>query len=221
MNTTLANGTYFRTIPYALTKFVVNDHGFDFVKFSGMFQPGFWTAQFSKPDFIADGMPTWNFLYDAFAASTPVMLSVAYRNGDGHEILGSGLDWNDANGNGVIDFDEGAELYFVDPLDPSLTYPSDQPGGIAKISWGHLWYDSSVGGLHLTYDQYLGGLPYDPSDRNSANVTINGAFVMAVPEPTTVAFLFLAMGVGVLIFARKRLFTFSASPGLRFEARVF
>ncbi|HVE15890.1 MAG TPA: hypothetical protein VNB29_04095, partial [Chthoniobacterales bacterium] len=39
MNTSVTNGTYLYTIPYALTQFVVDDRGFDSVKFSGMFEP--------------------------------------------------------------------------------------------------------------------------------------------------------------------------------------
>jgi hypothetical protein len=201
MNTSPNDGTLLCTIPYALTQYVVADRGFGSVQFSGMFQTGFWTTQYPKPSYIADGVPTWNFLYNAFAANTPAMLSVIYANGNGHEVLGSGLKWFDANGNGVIEFNENALMSFVDPLDSPAKYPDGQPGGGVKVTSGHLWYDADLGGLSLSYSQYQGDLPYDSSDYTTYTVRINSAFVIAVPEPAVELLLLTA---GFALWLRRR-----------------
>ena len=134
------------------------------------------------------------------------MLSVIYENGDGHELLLSGFQWLDTNGDGTIQFDENATLSFVDPLDPSATYPDGDPGGGAKFTTGHVWFDSALDGLKLTYDQYQGALPYDSTDYQSYTLSIDDAFTIAiVPEPAPLTLTALtALGLLALAFRKRQ-----------------
>jgi hypothetical protein len=205
MDTTPSGGTYFRTIPSALTTYFTADpaRNFSAVQFSGMFLPGYWTSQYPQPSYIASGVPTWSFLYGALAAQSAVMLSVIYANGDGHELLLSGFQWLDANSDGIIQFDENATLSFVDPLDPSATYPGGDPGGGAKFTTGHVWFDSAIDGLKLNYSQYQGGLPYNSADYQSYTLSIDDAFtIAAVPEPASLAL--TALGLLTFAIAKRR-----------------
>jgi hypothetical protein len=205
MDTTPSGGTYFRTIPYALTTYFAADpaRNASAVQFSGMFLPGYWTTQYPQPSYITSGVPTWSFLYSGLTAQSAVMLSVIYENGDGHELLLSGFQWLDTNGDGTIQFDENATLSFVDPLDPSATYPGGDPGGGAKFTTGHVWFDPAISGLRLTYDQYQGGLPYDSADYQSYTLSIDDAFTIAiVPEPAPLAL--TALGLLALALRPRR-----------------
>lgn len=201
MDTKPSSGTYFYRIPYALTKYVTADRGFG-LQMSGMFDPGSWNPpDYPQPSFVTNAVPTGDYLYQSLASQSAVLLSIYYTNGaGGHELLGSGLQWTDLNNDGIIEFNENATLSFVDPLDPSATYPGNEPGGAAKFTTGHIWYDSTAGNLRLSYDQYQGALPYSSSDYQVVTADIiNALSVAPVPESAAWAYLpVLLLLAGVL-----------------------
>ena len=209
MDTTPTNGTYYNHIPYALDKYIIQDNSFTSVSFSGIFPEDYWgSAPYDKPSYMTDGHPTSGFFLNSLAAGNATLFSILYGGeGGGHELLTGGLDWIDANDDGIIQFSENAALYFVDPLDPSATYPDNEPGGGAKFTQGHLWNadDLITGDLKLDYLQYSGKLPYNSeSYAMTGTVTIDTVFAIAVPEPQTYALLALAaLAGGVLRFSRE------------------
>jgi len=125
MDTQPSDGAFYDHIPFAPNKCIIQDNGFTSVQFSGMFPTDCWgSAPYDKPSYIADGHPASGFFLDSLAASNATLFSILYGGrGGGHELLAGGLDWTDANDDGIIQQSEGAILYFVDPLDPSATYP--------------------------------------------------------------------------------------------------
>lgn len=209
MNTDPNNGTYYNHIPYAVNKYIREDKGFTGVQFSGIFLADWWaSAPYDKPAYMTDGLPTWNFLYSALTANKASILSVNYATEGGHEVFASGLNWTDANNDGVIQFSENATISFVDPLDPSATYPSGEPGGGAKFTEGRVWNkdDLSTGVLLLNYNQYSHspGLPYESAYTLVANAKIEGIFTIAVPEPSSVLLvLFAASFLGFATLRRR------------------
>jgi hypothetical protein len=207
MDTSPTNGTYYNHIPYALNKYIVTDRGFNSVEFSGMFENSQWAAApYDKPSYMTDGTPTTAFLLNALTANKATLFSIYYDvGGGGHELLASGLNWTDANDDNIIQESENAILSFVDPLDPSATYPEGQPGGGAKFTTGHIWNssNSTTSELKLNYNQYGGSLPYSSGNyAMTGTTTINTAFVIAVPEPA--AWILVVLGLAVVVRRRSR-----------------
>ncbi len=208
MDTSPSAGTDYNHIPYALDKYIVQDNGFTAVSFSGIFPTDYWgIAPYDKPSYMTDGRPTSGFFLSSLSAGNATMFSILYGgDGGGHELLSGGFEWIDANDDGIIQFSENATLSFVDPLDPSATYPDGQPGGAAKFTQGHIWNadDLITGDLKMDYLQYSGNLPYNSGSYSmTGTVTIDTVFAIAVPEPQTCALLALAALLGATArFAR-------------------
>ncbi|MEI6034828.1 MAG: PEP-CTERM sorting domain-containing protein [Verrucomicrobiae bacterium] len=208
MNTSSANGTYYNHIPYALNKYIIQDKGFAAVQFSGMLPSDYWDpAPYDKPSYMSNGSPTSEFLRTSLSANSAIVFSILYPgvNGGGHELLAGGLNWTDLNDDGIIQESENATLSFVDPLDPSATYPDGQPGGAAKFTQGHIWNagDLSTGNLLLDYSQYAGKLPYSSGNYSATGAaTIDTAFAISVPEPMT--WILLAFGLAVVFCLRQK-----------------
>ncbi len=207
MDTSAADGTYYNHLPYSLNKYIREDKGFTDVSFSGIFPSSWWdAAPYNKPSYMADGMPTWSFLNTSLAANQATLFSIEYSGGGGHELLLSGFAWTDANDDGIVQKSENATIYFVDPLDPSASYPGGEPGGGAKFTQGHIWNRDGVLGaeLMLDYNQYSQGLPYASNYSMVQDATIDGVFAIAVPEAGSAWFLFFG-GVcywGVVVFGK-------------------
>jgi len=206
LNTTAANGTYLMRLPYALTQYITTDKGFSNVTFSGMFAPNnSWADPYTKPSYITAANPTTSFLIDSFKAGSAVMISIDYNlNGPGHEMTATGLSWVDTNNNNIIDFDENARLYVLDPLDPSVNYSGMDVTGAAKFTDGQVWYDSGINALKFNYLQYSGALPYESGNYTARTGDwIDAAFAVSIPEPSICALLVLS-GVGFAYVIRRR-----------------
>ena len=132
----------------------------------------------------------------------------------GHAVSLGGFDWTDLNGNGRIDFDENAQLHFVDPLDP--TQGTDFSGG-AQFTTGRIWeveipdptnptlvYNT----LELAYSQYQGtdlwgGALGGSTSYGPAAAYLTTAVAMTVPEPSTYALLAISTA-GLVGFVLRR-----------------
>lgn len=203
MDTSPVGGTYYDHIPYALNKYIVEDNLFSAVQFSGIFPTDYWgTGNYAKPSYMTDGNPTSDFFLNSLGANNATIFSILYKGGGGHELLAQGLDWTDANNDGIIQYSENATLSFVDPLDPA-DYTGGYPSSGPKITTGHVWYDT--GSLKMDYDQYGGNLPYTSGCyTNTGTVTIDTVFAIAVPEPATGILLLAAFAGGWFLIQRKK-----------------
>jgi hypothetical protein len=194
-DTTVGNGTYDDALVTGLVKYITVTAGFSNVQFAGIFPANDgWDSQYPEPDFITNGKPDASFLSDALADDAALLIGITYTNGDGgHDLLVNGFDWDSGNDTGTISI--------IDPLDPSQVYsPLDTPDGPAKETDGTVTIDSH-GKLLLTYDQYQGSLPYDSSDYEVIEATIDTALLVNVPEPSTFAYL-AVLAPAALIFRR-------------------
>jgi hypothetical protein len=214
--------TAFNHLHFGLNKYVVQNKGFTEVQFSGMIPSLVWDiparpAPEPRPAAIADSFPTWQFLYDSLISGSGTVLGISYTNLDGgHAVSLGGFDWTDLNGNGRIDFDENAQLYFVDPLDPTR---GTDPSGGAQFTTGKIWevmltnstnttlvYDT----LELAYMQYKGQDLWGGADGGSTvygptTAYLTTAVAMTVPEPSTYALLAIsAAGLVGFVLRRRR-----------------
>ncbi len=224
MNTSPTLGTPYNRLHFGLNKYVVQDLGFTNVHFSGMIPSAAWDSPLNppapelRPATIADNLPTWRFLYDSLTSGSGTVLGLTYTSlKAGHAVSLGGFDWIDSNGNGRIDFDENAQLHFVDPLDPTRgTDP--YPIGGAKFTTGRIWEveipdptNSAVvyNTLELAYSQYQGtnvwgGLSGGVgSDYGLAGAYLTVAVAMTVPEPSTYALLAISTA-GLVGFVLRR-----------------
>jgi|GEM_PF-1618103 len=165
MNTRPQVGTGVQGQVNGLEKYIIGDKGFDLVAIYGEIPTSvFGPIQPDYPgrDFIFEQVPTWQFIKSSLEADNVTMIDLQYPGkAGGHTVLITGFEWDDANGDHIIQESEGARLYAVDPLDPSETYPDGLPGGGAKFTEIKVWNDPDNGVLLLSYSQYIGRLPYD------------------------------------------------------------
>ncbi len=190
MNTTEAEGgTDSARIPYALSKYIISDRGYTQTVLGGMYTSSdYWEPpDWPNPGYITDSAPTSGFFLDALGAGAATMFSIMYPPGDGgggHFLLASGLVWDDANNDGIIQFSEEATLNFIDPLDPAYYDGSGYPASGPKVTSGHLYYDSETEVLKMDYSQYDGSLPssgeYSPANDLIINTVLT---INVVPEP--------------------------------------
>jgi hypothetical protein len=222
MDTSPVTGTAYNHLHFGLNKYVVQNQGFTGVQFSGMIPSSVWNSPASpppepRPATIADSLPTWNFLYDSLISGSGTVLGLTYTNlTNGHAVSLGGFDWTDSNGNGRIDFDENAQLYFVDPLDPTR---GTDPSGGAQFTTGRIWevmvtnttnatlvYNT----LELLYTQYKGQDLWGGADGGSTvygptSAYLTTAVAMTVPEPSTYALLAIsAAGLVGFVLRRRR-----------------
>ena len=215
--------TAYNHLHFGLNKYVVQNQHFPGVQFSGMIPSLGWDiparpAPELRPAAITDSFPTWQFLYDSLISGSGTVLGLTYTSlKAGHAVSLGGFDWTDLNGNGRIDFDENAQLHFVDPLDP--TQGTDPyPIGGAQFTTGRIWEveipdptNSAVvyNTLELAYSQYQGtdlwgGLSGGVgSDYGLAGAYLTAAVAMTVPEPSTYALLAISTA-GLVGFVLRR-----------------
>ena len=194
LNTT-TNGTMLYRLPYALNNYIITNKGFSNVMFSGQFATNNgWESPYDRPTNVAAVNPTTAFLTNALSLGSAVMFSIEYfGTNNGHEMTLTGLRWDDTNANGIIEFEENARLFFIDPLDSSTNYSPETPTGPAKFSEGQIWYEPTNSSLRLTYEQYTNGLPYESGYYSSTNSFIDAIYTMTIPEPSTSAMLALSV----------------------------
>ena len=218
--------TAYNHLHFGLNKYVVQNQGFTGVQFSGMIPSLGWDiparpAPEPRPAAITDSFPTWQFLYDSLISGSGTVLGLTYTNlKGGHAVSLGGFDWTDSNGNGRIDFDENAQLHFVDPLDPTrgtVPKPVTDPSGSAQFTTGKIWevmLTNSTNAslvyntLELAYEQYhgtdlWGGASGGSTDYGLAAAYLTAAVAMTVPEPSTYALLGLGV-VAVIMFLRRK-----------------
>jgi hypothetical protein len=220
--------TAYNHLHFGLNKYVVQDsgRGFSNVQFSGRIPSFVWDNPASpppeeRPATIADSLPTWQFLYDSLISGSGTVLGLTYTNlKGGHAVSLGGFDWTDSNGNGRIDFDENAQLHFVDPLDPTrgtVPKPVTDPSGSAQFTTGKIWevmLTNSTNAslvyntLELAYEQYVGtnlwgGASGGSTDYGLAAAYLTTAVAMTVPEPSTYALLAISTA-GLVGFVLRR-----------------
>ena len=175
-----------------------------------------------------DKGPTIDQLYNMLAGGAGVVMGMNPGPVGGHIVTLAGMNWKDNNGNGIVDRDEKAKLFVIDPLDPSSNVHNKNQGEPygsneltpqrAMFTELHVWQDEYQGDPFLVIDywQYHGSYdestmkpedPYTPYDGNyqRTDLYITGAFSMrAVPEPTSVL-VWSSLVLGVTLTRRRRM----------------
>jgi hypothetical protein len=165
------------------------------------------------PDWVQQGTtPTFLDFHDWMSDGAGVYFNILYAanlagdgyEGDlgGHVLAMVGLEWDDADGDGVVDQDEGARFLAIDPLDPSQHYSASEVLGPAKITELAVWQEQEGGLLQFSYLQYVGALPFDGSNYATASGFVAGGLAISViPAPATWV---VAMAIGAFGSRRRR-----------------
>ncbi|MCP4835221.1 MAG: hypothetical protein GY895_10710 [Phycisphaera sp.] len=149
--------------------------------------------------------PAFGDFYGWMSSGAGVYLDILYEDAQpggvqGHALALVGLEWNDANGDGVVDVSEGATLAVIDPLDPSQNYDGSDVLGPPKSTSISIWQDESDGPLQFSYLQYQGGLPFESRNYEVTDGFIGGVLALSVTVPGPTAGLMIV----VIGFARRR-----------------
>lgn len=173
--------------------------------------------------------PTIEQLYQMLAGGAGVVMGMNLPDETGHIVTLAGMDWDDVNGDGIVDPGE-ATLSIIDPLDPSSHYENPEPDpygadGLqpqkAVFTKLNVWEatvlnpktQQPMSGLATDYAQYQGSHdpnqpnePYTPYDGRygTAPLFIAAAFSMkAVPEPTS-GLIWGSLLLGAAVSRRRR-----------------
>lgn len=208
LNTSASDGTDLDYLPQAMDKYIRQDNGFTGVQLGGVFPSDIWVdSPFTKPSYITDGVPLATYFLEAIMNGGATMFSIEYteaQGGGGHELFATGIDWNDANNDGIAQESESAMLHFIDPLDPAFYDGSGFPSSGPRITSGGFYYDETDEVLRFSYSQYSGGLPYDGSEYGDViDSYIVGAFTMQVPEPSDYAIIAGALALAGAMIRRR------------------
>jgi hypothetical protein len=131
-----------------------------------------------------NAVPTFGDFYGWMSSGAVVVVSIGYADGGGHEITMVGLDWNDADGDGVVDESEGATFTVIDPLDPSAAYSGSDVLGPPKPTTISVWQTAAGDLLRFSYQQYVGQLPFDAGNYATAGGLIGGGIsISVIPAP--------------------------------------
>jgi hypothetical protein len=185
----------------------------------------------ANPDTLASGLPKWvkhgsdpvNQFYDWLSGGSGVVIGLFWEQfHSGHVVTVAGMDWNDINGDGIVDPGE-ATLSIIDPLDPSSNVENGnqgEPYGADRLTPQRAMFTTldvwqGEYALKIRYSQYQGSDQisgerygeYNPEDYADEKPVgeITFAFSMrAVPEPTSV-FVWSTLVLGVTLTRRRRM----------------
>ncbi len=143
------------------------------------------TGDPAYPSWVTQNVvPTFGDFHGWMSSGAVVVVSIGYAQGGGHEITMVGLDWNDANGDGVVDESEGATFTAIDPLDPSAAYSGSDVLGPPKPTTISVWQDAAGELLQFRYLQYQGELPFNAGNYATASGFIGGGVsISVIPAP--------------------------------------
>jgi hypothetical protein len=131
-------------------------------------------------------LPTFGDFHGWMLSGASVVLSLSYTGGGAHAVTMTGLNWNDANGDGVVDQGEGATFTVIDPLDSSEAYSGSVGLGPAKPTTLSVWQSSAGGALNFDYLQYHGALPFESGSYMVAGgVIVGGLSISVIPGPAS------------------------------------
>ncbi|MCP4816632.1 MAG: hypothetical protein GY888_29315 [Planctomycetaceae bacterium] len=200
------------------------------IHFDGVFVDPRRETAGTMPDWVKlqDKGPTIDQLYNMLAGGAGVVMGMNPGPQTGHIVTLAGMDWDDINGDGIVDPGE-ATLSIIDPLDPSShdENPDPEPYGAdglqpqqAVLTTLDVWQTTApdpktgepVSVLKIEYWQYQGSKPpsegqYGPYNRSygQSELYISGAFSMAaVPEPTSVL-VWSSLVLGFTLTRRRRM----------------
>lgn len=144
------------------------------------------------PSWVAqNAVPTFGDFHGWMSGGAGVYFDIIYAGGgtgpgdvSGHVLAMVGLDWNDANGDGVVDESEGAIFTAIDPLDPSQAYSGSDVLGPPKPTTISVWQDAAGELLQFRYLQYQGELPFNAGNYATASGFIGGGIsISVIPAP--------------------------------------
>ena len=121
------------------------------------------------PSWVLEATPTFGQLHRWLEAGEAVVVDIIYMPIDdgiqGHALVLTGLYWDDSNDDNIIQRGE-ANLWVVDPMDPSESYGADgmQAAGPTKKTFIEVWQDPDdtgpfAGCLQYEYQQYGANQP--------------------------------------------------------------
>jgi hypothetical protein len=84
--------------------------------------PAVYGPPMSRPAYVEDTLPTWDFLYYELVKCEDVEIMVRWQTSGGHCLTLKSFDWDDLDGDGIIEAGENTggtnpTLDFVDPWD--------------------------------------------------------------------------------------------------------
>jgi hypothetical protein len=170
-----------------------------------------WSLPRPQPPYIQRVFPTWQSLLSALQLRKAIVIDIYFpgQTPSIRTVTGTSFHWNDLDNNQFIDLSDGAEIDFIDPLDPSS--PPDPDGNKRpKRRFGKIYEEilpaGTIGGnrrLNFTYE--------DPNDafRSTSDGYIASVFYIQepVPEPSTIIVFSLGLaGLQIRSLRRKKEF---------------
>ena len=139
------------------------------------------------PSWVQTGQhPTMSIMHQWLSGGAAIVLDLVYNPAnpnDGHAVTLIGLDWIDANNDGIVDQNENAVLKVIDPLNPTEGSDGNIAVGPPKITEISVW--DSANGMSFRYNQYLGdSIPYTNDFGMTEVGALSGAgAIFVIPSP--------------------------------------
>ena len=170
-------GTYFRDFYYGKQLYIEN-YAPNRTEYAGEGDYNFivWRPDQLRPalSWVANRIPTWQFLYGELRASEDVEIGITYNVGGGHALTLTSFNWNDTNNDGTIDLSEGAQIDYMDPWTGAFGL-SD----IWQTSAGGYIFTDYGGGSRITMDASESPVPVTP-ELSSGALLLVGALPMGI-----------------------------------------
>jgi MYXO-CTERM domain-containing protein len=148
--------------------------------------------------------PTMSIMHQWLSGGAGIVVDLLYNGGsletlEGHAVTLVGLNWIDANNNGIVEQNEGATLSVIDPLNPTEGSNGPIAIGPPKITEISIW-DSSEG-MSFSYLQYHGdSIPYDENFESASGSLSGAGAIFVIPTPGAAGLLI----AGLLASGRRR-----------------